>query len=330
MKIDDSRADLTHCTTLQLPFSAAAVTTFRSESELSILAEQIKNFPRFFILGGGSNCVAREFWDGLLIFVKNRGIEVLESDGFFHLNIAAGEVWANVVRFALSCNIFGLENLAGIPGLVGGAAVQNIGAYGAEIADFVESLQVFDLKEKKMRTLPKSACDFHYRHSIFKTAKNSFLVVRVKLKLPKKWQANCRYSSLQFKEKENPTPFAIFKAVLCARAQKLPDTKRAPNLGSFFKNPTVNSKKFSKIQNILPNVVFWKNGENFKLSAAFLIEAAGLKGIVAHGFAMSAQHALVLENKGGNRATLEKFVSMIQQSIQSKYGVFLEVEPVFM
>ena len=328
MNIDYQRADLTAATTLRLPFSAAAVCDFVRESELKTLADLVGDFERFFILSGGSNSVVLPFFEGLLIRIKSRGIAITESEDFFHLNIAAGEKWAEIVRFALKHKIFGLESLAGIPGLSGAAAVQNIGAYGAEIADFVDELEVFDLKEKKHRIFPKSACDFDYRHSRFKTAENPFLVVRVKLKIPKKWQAR------QIKERlnlpKNATPLDVFNSVLKTRAAKLPDPAIFPNAGSFFKNPTVNREKFSKIQKLLPNVVFWEKGENIKLSAAFLIESAGLKGKESQGFAMSARHALVLENKGGNRAGLELFVANIQKIIQQQYGVFLETEPIFM
>lgn len=329
MKFDYSQSDLTAATTLRLPFAAAAVCDFLSESQLKTLAEKIHDFERFFILSGGSNSVVLPFFDGLLIRVQNKGIEIAESDDFFHLNIAAGEKWAAVVRFALNCQIFGLESLAGIPGLIGAAAVQNIGAYGSEIADFVEALEVFDLKEKKHHVFLKNACDFAYRHSRFKTKDNSFLVFRVKLKIPKKWQYQS-INNARLNLTPNATPFEVFDCVLKTRAAKLPDPSIFPNAGSFFKNPTVNRKKFSTIQNILPNLVFWENGENFKLSAAFLIESAGLKGKTLQGFAMSQKHALVLENKGGSRADLDAFVLNIQQIIQQKYGVFLETEPVFM
>ena len=328
MNIDYQRADLTAATTLRLPFSAAAVCDFRNESELASLAEKICDFERFFILSGGSNSVVLPFFDGLLIRIKSKGIAITELEDFFHLNIAAGEKWAEIVRFALNHQIFGLERLAGIPGLAGAAAVQNIGAYGAEIADFVDALEVFDLKEKKHRIFPKSACDFDYRHSLFKTKDNPFLVLRVKLKIPKKWQGR------QIKERlnlpKNATPLDVYDFVLKTRAAKLPDPAIFPNAGSFFKNPTVNREKFSKIQKLLPKVVFWENGENVKLSAAFLIESAGLKGKESQGFAMSAKHSLVLENKGGSRAGLELFVANIQKIILQKYGVFLETEPVFM
>lgn len=287
-----------------------------------------------FILGGGSNLlIVNNFIDRLVIQMAFSGFVVNKTDRTVELG--AGEEWHEVVKRILALGWGGLENLALIPGTVGGAVVQNIGAYGAEVAQFVRSIKVYDPAQDAVKEFTNENCDFAYRHSVFKTEEGSGLIVlSVTLAFDEHWKPNLSYKELAnaFTDVE-PTPELIFEAVVTARSRKLPDPKVLPSAGSFFKNPIVTKEVFQELLAKFPSIVHYPlAGGREKLAAGWLIEQAGLKGVRVGAAGTYEKQALVLVNHAAQASgkELQAFSAQIQETVLKHFEVRLEPEPVIL
>jgi UDP-N-acetylmuramate dehydrogenase len=281
----------------------------------------------FCLLGEGSNTVFLDDYAGTVIKMATKGIDINERENDYLINIAAGENWHELVGYLLNKNIPGLENLALIPGTVGAAPVQNIGAYGVELARFVESIEYFDIISKARVTLNNQQCEFAYRDSIFKHAlKNKAVITRVHLALPKKWQPILSYGPLQ--QLAAVTPQAVFEQIIHTRNSKLPNPYTLPNAGSFFKNPIITNECLAELLKSLPKLPHYKYGQgHHKIAAGWLIDHAGLKGYRIAGIEVHQQQALVLVNHGESQGRdLIAMIKHIQHTIFARYHVMLEHE----
>ncbi len=286
------------------------------------------NHQPVLILGGGSNILFCENFNGLIIKVELSGIDIVETQEHFFLKVSAGENWHQLVLYAIEKNIPGLENLALIPGIVGAAPVQNIGAYGVEFAQICENVAIIDLLTGQSVTLSNEECEFSYRDSIFKTKKMAnALITSVTLKLKKNWIPQNSYGPLKALG-EGVTAKQIFAQVCQTRREKLPDINVLGNAGSFFKNPIVSQEQLNNLLKSYPNVAHYpyQKGE-FKLAAGWLIDHANLKGFQIGCAAVHQQHALVLINKG-NATPIDvlNIAWHVRETIHNKFGVWLEHE----
>lgn len=287
------------------------------------------------ILGGGSNTVFGPHVPGLVIEVGLRGFVLTTNDaGDTVLEVGAGEVLDDVIEALLVADVGGLENLAAIPGSVGGAVVQNAGAYGLELAERVESVRVLR-PDGTVATYDTQTCDFGYRHSRFKTpAGAGEVVLSCRLVFPAVWTPRVDYKDLEAYRKAHPadtTPRSVAEAVRAVRTQKLPDPKVIGNVGSFFKNPVVPKVVWHHILKEHPGISSYPlGGGRRKLAAAWMIEAVGLKGADFGKVGTYPRHALILTNLGDATGDdVRVAADQIVEAVETKFGVRLEPEPVF-
>lgn len=324
--------DLTGLTTLKLPFHAASVLKLSSIENVCVSMPELGSTPRL-ILGGGSNLVVLEpEFDGVVLRPEIKCFEVTESGSDIFLEVGAGHQWHDIVMQTLERGWFGLENLALIPGWVGAAPVQNIGAYGVELKDHCHRVKLYDFEEEAVIELEASALKFGYRHSILKEAPDRFLVLTVTLKLSTVPNPRVGYGAITDElEKQNLSPSNprdIAKAVISIRQSKLPDPSVTPNVGSFFKNPVVRSEVAERLKAEFPDMPTYPDGEQTKLAAGWLIDQLGLKGHQVGGFSVHDRQALVLTNDGnGNADELKELVALIRSSVKATFGLSLAVEP---
>ncbi len=285
------------------------------------------------VLGGGSNVVLANDFSGLVILLKTQGMHIEdETAQDLLLSIAAGENWHDTVMYSVQQGWSGLENLALIPGSVGAAPIQNIGAYGVELVNCFEYLEGIDIATGEITRLNKSDCEFSYRESVFKhRLKDQFIITRVVLRLSKSPKHCLSYPALRdyFADIDHSLSSQdIAEAVMAIRQSKLPDPKDIPNAGSFFKNPIVDMAVFQALKKQFPDLIAYPQGDYYKLAAGWLIDHAGWKGKMVDGACMHAQQALVLTNPNGlSGMALLQFVQKIQADIQQKYGITLTIEP---
>ena len=288
------------------------------------------------VLGGGSNLLLTQDPPGLVLKVEIAGMRVLRDDAESTvIEAGAGVGWHELVRWSLEQGHAGLENLALIPGTVGAAPVQNIGAYGMELAERFESLDLVDLTTGRAVTLERAACRFGYRDSLFKQAlAGKSVITRVRLRLPKPWRPQLGYAELQLHLERagiaEPSPRDVFDAVCAIRRAKLPDPARLGNAGSFFKNPVVNRTIRNEILEEIPEIVSYPLDDGtYKLAAAWMIDACGCKGRSVGAAAVDARHALVLVNRGGaSGAEVLRLAESVRESVRERFGIELEYEPV--
>jgi UDP-N-acetylmuramate dehydrogenase len=309
----------------------------RGAEDLAALAAdpRLAGLPRL-VLGGGSNLLFTGDFDGLVIKVEALGLRELGEVGdAWHLEVGAGENWHASVERLLAMGRPGLENLALIPGNCGAAPVQNIGAYGLELAQRFDSLTAWDFASQRVVHMTAAECAFGYRDSLFKQAlAGRRLILSVRLALPKQWQPVEGYADLTRELKERnltqPDARAIFDAVVAIRRRKLPDPTVIGNAGSFFKNPVVSSEAHQALSARYPSLVAYPQpGGRVKLAAGWLIEAVGLKGATRGRAGVYEKQALVLVNHGG--ATGAEILAMareVQDKVAEAFGVWLEPEPV--
>jgi UDP-N-acetylmuramate dehydrogenase len=282
------------------------------------------------ILGGGSNVVFSEDFAGTVIRVETKGISKVEHDDQILLTVEAGENWHQLVQFCLEQGFYGIENLALIPGSVGAAPIQNIGAYGVEFADICHSVEFVDLDAGEMFEISAQDCQFAYRESIFKQQlKNKILITAVTLKLSKQWQPKLSYAPLNSLDLDSVDATRVFDLVCETRSAKLPDPKVLGNVGSFFKNPVVSADKVSDLINKFPNMVHYDlgNGQH-KIAAAWLIDNAGLKGECYGGASVHQQQALVIVNiNNATGADVCHLALKIIDAVEQRFDVQLDVEP---
>jgi UDP-N-acetylmuramate dehydrogenase len=308
--------------------SSADLQAVRANTALSTL-------PRL-VLGGGSNLVLSGDFDGLVLHLANQGKSIVsEDDTHIIVSAQAGENWHEFVQWTLVQNLPGLENLSLIPGSVGAAPIQNIGAYGSELKDFFHSLTYFDFSTGEISVIDREACRFAYRDSIFKQElRDRVVILDVSFALPKQWQPNLSYTELAHELTASGvvTPIArdISEAVIAIRRRKLPDPSVIGNAGSFFKNPVVSNANHTTLLEKYPQLVSYVQPDgSFKLSAGWMIDQCGWKGKSLGAAGVHEKQALVLINRGGaSGADVLKLAQAIQDDVQQHFGVKLEIEPV--
>jgi UDP-N-acetylmuramate dehydrogenase len=292
-----------------------------------------KEIRDFYILSGGSNTIfSDDLKDICMLKIDLKSdFEILESkseDVTVFVKSSAGNSWDDLVSFCCDNNLYGIENLSYIPGSVGAAPVQNIGAYGVEVKDYIYNIEIYDIEKNIFQTLENkdNIFEFGYRDSIFKKYKNKYLILSVTFKLSKEKNINAKYAGLQILEIDDVK--SIREKVIAIRKSKLPECKEIPNCGSFFKNPIVSKIELDKILNINKSIKYFTSGDEHKLSAAYLIESLDLKGCAMGGASISTNHALILINKN-REATYKDVVDLsglIVRKVEEKYGVILERE----
>ena len=294
---------------------------------------QQKSLP-LLILGEGSNLILAADVQGLVLKLAIGGIELCdESADRVTLRVAAGENWHSFVQWCLQRGYFGLENLSLIPGSVGAAPVQNIGAYGVELKDVFGGLQAIDRHTGECLSLDRKACQFGYRESIFKGAERGrYIITHVDFQLSKRAQLNTRYGAIEAELARmgvEANPQRVSEAVCALRRSKLPDPSELGNAGSFFKNPVIANAQFNDLKTQFQNIVAYADKSGYtKLAAGWLIDQCGWKGFRQGAVGVHVQQALVLVNYGGGRAEeLLALAARIQQSVQQRFGVELEMEP---
>ena len=319
-----SAVSLSHLNTMGLQASAARLIQYESTPPTLAASEPL------YILGGGSNTLFVEPFEGCVVQPVSQSILYSESEHYWQIEVDAGVVWHELVLDSLSKGVQGLENLALIPGLVGAAPVQNIGAYGVQFADLCESVTAVNLRTGEQLQLAAAACQFAYRDSIFKRQLAAeWLVTKVVLKLCKQWQPNLAYGGLQeLAELEaEPSASAICQQVIQIRQAKLPDPQQLGNVGSFFKNPYLSESALNQLLIRYPDMVHFREGSRYKLAAGWLIDRLGWKGKRNGGAAVHHKQALVLVNQGG--ASAQDVVGLavqIQRQVAEVFGVQLEPE----
>jgi UDP-N-acetylmuramate dehydrogenase len=291
---------------------------------------------KYFILGSGSNTLFVEDFDGVIIKNKLKGMNYAKvTDGYNVVNVSTGENWHEFVSIMNRNRLYGLENLAFIPGEVGAAPIQNIGAYGVEQKDFFDSLDAIDLNKNEKVTFSNEDCQFSYRNSGFKhNLKDKYIITSVRYQLTKEPVLNYQYSALSNEIKkfaiEKPDTQYIFDTIIRLRKNRLPDHKILGNAGSFFKNPIISNEKTEKLLEIYPELpVFRESKTHKKIPAAFLIQKAGWKGKRIGNVGVYDDHALIIVNHGGAKGKeIFDFAKRIIDDIADKFDIILEPEVV--
>jgi len=327
-----------------LPAVADALVRIRSDADVRRLLEhpELGTRPKL-VLGGGSNIVLTRDPSAVVLKVEVLGRRlVAETDEAWVVEFGAGETWHDAVAWCVDQGWHGLENLALIPGTVGAAPVQNIGAYGLELADRFHSLDAVDLVTGRGVQLDARACAFAYRDSVFKRPAidgglaGKSVITRVRLRLPRPWQPVLGYLDIERRMQETgnhqPDARTLFDWVCAIRRAKLPDPREIGNAGSFFKNPVVTAEQCRDIIARDPHIVHYPLDDGrFKLAAGWMIDACGWKGKTIGGAGVYERQALVLVNRGGaTGAEVVTLARAIQESVYGRFGIRLEPEPVLM
>lgn len=330
-----SNVSLRHLNTFGLDADARYFINVRSVDELTaVLRDPEWKGTSKFILGGGSNILLTQNVDALVIHPGIKGIMVLEeTEETVVLAVGAGEVWHDFVMYCVDNGYGGVENLSLIPGTVGAAPMQNIGAYGVEIKSVIDSVEAVDIESGEKRVFSNAECEFGYRESVFKKAlKHQYVITGATFRLSKKPVLNAAYGdvqkTLQEMGAENPTIRDISEAIMQIRRSKLPDPAEIGNAGSFFKNPEIPVAQFAQLRESFPEVPGYPvDAETVKVPAGWLIERAGWKGYREGEIGVHARQALVLVNYGGGTGAQIKALSeKIQASVADKFGVRLNAE----
>jgi len=321
--------------TFHIDAKAKKLVIFDSEKEAQDYFKTKSIDSHFLVIGGGSNLLFLSDFDGSLFKIENKGFQVIDDIGQnVWVKVAAGEKWDDLVAWTVEQGYGGIENLSLIPGTVGAAPVQNIGAYGVEFKDVFNGLEAIDIKSGDKRSFYLQEMNFDYRFSAFKAElKNRFLITSVIIKLNKFPKLDLTYGPLKtvaedLSGKSFPDISDIRNAVIHIRESKLPNTDEIGNAGSFFKNPVIDDSKYQELLSIFPNLVSYplENGQ-YKLAAAWMIEKAGLKGFQMGSAATHKNHALILVNNGGATGReIQALAEYIQQNIKDLFGVSLEAE----
>lgn len=288
-----------------------------------------ENRQPMLLLGEGSNVLFLENFAGIVVVNRLKGIEITQTNNEWLLHVGAGENWHQLVCHTLENNIGGLENLALIPGCVGSAPIQNIGAYGIELQSLCNYVDLLNLDNGEVLRLSAIDCLFGYRESIFKHAyREGYAIVAVGLHLPKEWHPKLTYGDLTRMSPATVTPKQIFDSVCAMRRSKLPDPAKTGNAGSFYKNPIVDAERAETLRIDYPNMpIYPQDDGKVKLAAGWLVENAGLKGFKIGGASVHQQQALVLINR--DNATSQDVVALarhVRQQVADKFSVWLEPE----
>lgn len=327
-------APLKKYNTFNLDVKCSKFVEVSSSEDIDKIIGNIDRNKSILILGGGSNILLLNDFSGLVIRIISKGIKIVnETKSTVDLLCAAGEIWDDVVTFCIENQFYGIENLALIPGTIGAAPIQNIGAYGVELKDVLVSVAGIELNSKEKLILSNTECEFDYRSSIFKTKlKGKFLITAVILRLNKDKKFQFSYRALSEKFGKLETNEIDIKEVADfikkTRMEKLPDHTLYGNAGSFFKNPEINQMKFEELRNKFKNIVWFSTSEGkYKLAAGWLIEECGLKGKRIGNVSCYEKQALVIINHG--KATgkeIKEFSETVQKAVLDKFGIQLRPE----
>lgn len=327
--------DLTSYNTFGIHAKTDYLAEFNTEKELiQILQSNYGKLPKL-VLGGGSNILFTENFRGIILLNRIKGIrKIKEDEQHVWVKAGAGEHWHQLVLYALDQNLGGIENLSLIPGTVGAAPIQNIGAYGSELKDVFEELEALEIETLISRKFTSQACDFGYRQSVFKkTLKDRYIITQVTLRLNKFPVFNIQYGSIKDTMQqlglEELNIRNISQAIIYIRKNKLPDPAETGNAGSFFKNPEINEDQFNHLKALNGQIPYFPGTSTgyIKIPAAWLIEQCGWKGKKIGDAGVHQNQALVLVNYGNAQGIDIKNLSRdIQDSVRQKFGIFLETE----
>jgi UDP-N-acetylmuramate dehydrogenase len=331
----EQQVQLSTHTTMGVSATAQYVARIDSVEALAeALAWAKKNKVSVLVLGGGSNVLLPSHYKGLVLLIelKKKGV-ILENEHSVELQIGAGENWHELVEWTVEKGWLGLENLALIPGSVGAAPIQNIGAYGVEVEEYITKVQYLHTQTMNLCWIEREECDFGYRNSIFKNElKAKAIITEVQFKLPKKAQLRTEYESLRSYLRQQgihePSQQQVFKAVIQVRQSRLPDTQKLGSCGSFFKNPVLPSEQVDRLKTHFPDVKTYPMPDGYiKVAAGWLIDKAVGKGFRKGQVGTYDQQALVIVHHGGaNGDQVREFASFIQGEVLDMFGISLEAE----
>ncbi|UVK78601.1 MAG: UDP-N-acetylenolpyruvoylglucosamine reductase [Sodalis sp. Ffu] len=317
--------------TFAIDVLAHHVVTAHTEAELLMLWRQANKENRpILLLGGGSNVLFLESYSGTVLLNRVKGITINEDNEAWHLHVGAGEIWHELVIYSLKRQMPGLENLALIPGCVGSAPIQNIGAYGVELQQLCEYVDILQLKTEKKSRISATECQFSYRKSIFVKhhLRHDYAIVAVGLRLRKTWKPVLSHGDLTKLDLHSVTPRQIFDAVCTTRRNKLPDPAMAGNAGSFFKNPVLKAKTANQLLTHYPDAPHYLQPDGrVKLAAGWLIDHCKLKGYQLGDAVVHDKQALVLINIG--QATGDEIAALaryVRRQVAKKFAIWLEPE----
>ena len=319
---------LQHYNTFGIDVKADHYVELSSQDEIiSFINNRLENYPDYLILGGGSNVLFVNHFHGLVIHLANKGITIVdEDDEHVRLQVNAGENWDDLVSFCVEAAYGGIENLSMIPGSVGAAPIQNIGAYGVELKDHFNELQALNLLTGRIEVFTHEECQFSYRNSIFKNKlKGQYLILNISIILDKIPSFQTSYGvieqELQAMQIDTLSIKSIREAVCNIRSRKLPDPEEIGNGGSFFKNPVVNNELYKSLVKEFPGIVSYPHGEmQRKLAAGWLIEKAGWKGYRKGDAGVHSEQALVLVNYG--KASGQDILNLSEEIRSSVFEMF--------
>jgi UDP-N-acetylmuramate dehydrogenase len=326
--------DLSLLNTLAIPSRCERFIEIQSLAQVVELYHYLEQNPAaLHILGGGSNLLLNDYIHGVVAKVGLLGVELLSADAdVVRIKAAAGENWHGFIESMVHQGYFGLENLALIPGTVGASPVQNIGAYGVEVADCLESVEAFDFSTGEFCQFNNEECLFAYRDSRFKKEEGRFLITHVTFKLETVFHPRIHYGPLQkLSEKPNLSALDVFLTVIETRNTKLPDPAEIPNAGSFFKNPVISKVQLQSLLDTFPDLVWFDAGDQAKIAAGWLIDSVGLKGQSNEaGVGCYDQQALVLVNpEQATYQQVQDWSDFVQREVREVYDIQLEPEPRF-
>ena len=335
----EANASLATCNTLRVAATARYLVRVGSASSKSLapkLAELLDD-PRFdglprMVLGGGSNVLFAADYPGVVIAPQAAGVAVQEDTESVTVTAAAGQNWHRLVEFVVARGWGGIENLSLIPGSVGAAPIQNIGAYGAQLSDVFVDLEAVPLAGGEPRTMDAAACAFGYRDSVFKHGlRDRMLITRVRLRLNKRPRLSLEYAGVREELAQmavtEPTVADVSRAIVRLRRRKLPDPDMLPNAGSFFKNPVLPPDRYARVGERCPHIAGVAVTGGYKVPAAQLIEACGLRGRRFGRAGVADRHALVLVNHGGaTGAELLAAATAVEEAVMERFAVRLERE----
>ncbi len=307
---------------------------FFNKKEIRDFFSKYNKEKPYLLLGGGSNILFTKDFDGYVLKISLKGIEIEQEDtNNVVVNVKAGEEWDHFVNWCTDRNYGGLENLSMIPGQVGTSPIQNIGAYGSEVKNTIISVNTFNVEKLSQETFDNADCQFAYRNSIFKSKlKNTHIITEVRFRLSKKPVLNTNYKAvkeaLQEFNIQDPDIRDVRKAVCYIRENKLPDPKILGNAGSFFKNPVIKDKTYENLKSIFPDIVAYKeNSNHWKIAAAWLIDSCGWKCKRIGNAGVHNKQALVIVNHGGaSGAEIFALAQKIRHQVYEKFKIKLETE----
>ena len=331
---------------MQENFSLSAYNTFGLDAKARYFESlngvdqlnDLNSLPSFksrrLILGGGSNILLTKDFDGIVLFNNLQGMNIVKEDeSTIFLKVGAGEVWHELVLYAIANGFGGIENLSLIPGRVGASPMQNIGAYGVELKDVFYELEAWSIDKEQLETFNSDQCQFGYRESVFKNNyKDQYLILNVTFQLSKHPKINVSYGAiidtLEEMSISNPSIKEVSDAVIAIRSSKLPNPAEIGNAGSFFKNPVIGNTQVAQLKQTYPNMPSYHVDEDStKVPAGWLIEQAGWKGKSFGKYGVHKNQALVLVNYGGAKGNdIKDLAYDIQKDIAAKFGIVIEPE----